>query len=285
MPAIAVNGIRLNVERVGEGPPLVLLHGFTGSTATWAPHLDAFSGHFSVIAVDLPGHGASDAPADPARYGMEQCVSDLLALFDRLEIARASLLGYSMGGRVALNLAIAAPERIRALVLECASPGIADPDERLARRRSDAALADMIEREGIEAFVDYWERLPLFASQAALPAAIRDRQRAQRLANTARGLATSLRRIGTGMMEPLHDRLGGIQSPVLLIAGERDEKYCRLGRSMAGAIPAARLVVVPDAGHAVHLEQPEAFHRHVLEFLESEGCHDPTDPPGFPGCL
>ncbi len=269
MPAIAVNGIRLNVQRAGEGPPLVLLHGFTGVGATWAPHLDAFAAYFSVIAVDLPGHGASDAPADPARYGMEQCVSDLLALFDRLEIARASLLGYSMGGRVALNLATAAPERIRALVLESASPGIADPEERLARRRSDAALADMIEREGIEAFVDYWERLSLFASQAALPAAIRDRQRAQRLANTARGLATSLRCIGTGMMEPLHDRLGEIRLPVLLIAGELDEKYCRLGESMAGAIPTARLVVVPDAGHAVHLEQPEAFHRHVLEFLYS----------------
>ncbi len=285
MPAIAVNGIRLNVQRAGEGPPLVLLHGFTGSAATWAPHLDAFTGHFSVIAVDLPGHGASDALPDPARYGMEQCVSDLLALFDRLEIARASLLGYSMGGRVALNLAIAAPERIRALVLESASPGIADLEERLARRRSDAALADMIEREGIEAFVDYWERLSLFVSQAALPASIRDRQRAQRLANSARGLATSLRCIGTGMMEPLHDRLGEVRLPVLLIAGGLDEKYCRLGKSMAGAIPTARLVVVPDAGHSVHLEQPEAFHRHVLEFLESEGCHGPTDPPGFPGCL
>ncbi len=285
MPAIAVNGIRLNLERVGAGPPLVLLHGFTGSAATWTPHLDAFAGHFSVIAVDLPGHGASDTPADPARSGMKQCVADLLALFDRLEIERVSLLGYSMGGRVALNLAIAAPERIRALVLESASPGIADLEERLARRRSDAALADMIEREGIEAFVDYWERLPLFASQAALPAATRDRQRAQRLANTARGLATSLRCIGTGMMAPLHDRLGEIQFPVLLIAGELDEKYFRLGQDIAGALPTARLVVVPDGGHATHLEQPEVFHRHVLEFLESEGGHDPTDPPGFPGCL
>lgn len=285
MPAIAVNRIRLNVERAGEGPPLVLLHGFTGSAATWVLHLDAFASHFSVVAVDLPGHGASDTLLDPARYGMEQCVADLLALFDRLEIARAALLGYSMGGRVALNLAIAAPERIRALVLESASPGIADPDERLARCRSDAALADMIEREGIEAFVDYWERLPLFASQAALPATIRDRQRAQRLANNTCGLANSLRSIGTGMMAPLHDRLGKIPFPVLLIAGELDEKFCRLGRDMAGAIPSARLVVVPEAGHVVHLEQPELFHRHVLEFLESEGCHDPTDPPGFPGCL
>lgn len=285
MPVIEANGIRLNVRRAGEGPPLVLLHGFTGSATTWTPHLDAFASRFLVIAVDLPGHGDSGVPSGPACYRMEQCVADLLALFDRLEIAQAVLLGYSMGGRVALNLAIAAPERIRALVLESTSSGIADPDERLARRRSDAALADMIEQKGIAAFVEYWERLPLFSSQAVLPVAIRNRERAQRLANNPHGLATSLRSIGTGMMAPLHDRLGEIQIPVFLIAGELDEKYCRLGRDMAGALPTARLVVVPDAGHAVHLEQPDTFRRLVLEFLESEGCHGPTDPPGFPGCL
>ena len=285
MPAIAVNGIRLNVQCAGEGPPLVLLHGFTGSIASWAPHLDALAGRFSVIAIDLPGHGESGVPADPGRYRMEQCVSDLLALFDRLNIAQAALLGYSMGGRVALNLAIAAPERIRALVRERTSPGIAHPGERLARQRSDAALAEMIEQEGIKAFVDYWERLPLFSSQAALPSAIRDRQRTQRLANNSRGLANSLRSIGAGVMEPCHDRLGEIQVPVLLITGELDQTYCRLGRAMAEAMATARLVVVPDAGHAAHLERPEMFHRHVLEFLESERCHDLTDPPGFPGCL
>jgi 2-succinyl-6-hydroxy-2,4-cyclohexadiene-1-carboxylate synthase len=284
MATIAVNAVRLNVQRAGEGPPLVLLHGFTGSIATWRSRLDTFAGQFSIVAVDLPGHGASDAP-DPARYGMEQCVADLLALLDRLEISRAALLGYSMGGRVALNLALGAPERVRALILESASLGIADPDERLARRRHDDALAAMIEQEGIEAFVDHWERLPLFASQAALPAAVRDRQRTKRLANSPRGLANSLRSIGAGMMEPLHDRLGEIQAPVLLMAGALDERYCRLGRTMAEAMPAAQLVVVPGVGHAIHLEQPEAFNRHVLEFLDREGCHDPTDPPGFPGCL
>ena len=125
----------------------------------------------------------------------------------------------------------------------------------------------MIEREGIEAFVDYWERLPLFASQAALPTTVLDRQRAQRLANSPRGLANNLRSIGAGMMEPLHDRLGEIQSPVLRMEGALDEKYCRLGRTMAETIPEARLVVVPGAGHAIHLEQPEAFSRHVLDFL------------------
>lgn len=284
MPSFVVNGIRLNVERAGEGPPLVLLHGFTGSATTWSPHLDAFACRFSVIAVDLPGHGKSDAP-ESADYRMKQCVADLLAVLDRLGIANAVLLGYSMGGRVALHLALVAPDRIRALILESTSPGIADLEERAARRRSDDALAAMIEREGIEAFVDYWEHLPLFASQSVLPAAIRGRLRSQRLANNPAGLANSLRSIGAGVMEPLHDRLGEIQAPVLLMTGVLDEKHYRLGRSMAEAIPTARLVVVPDAGHAVHLEQSEAFNRRVLEFLEREGCHDPTDPSGFPGRL
>ena len=269
MTRIAVNGVRLNVEVRGEGTALLLLHGFTGSAATWAPFLDAWPG-FTTIAVDLLGHGGSDSPLDPERYRMERCLEDLLALLDRLGIPLTAVLGYSMGGRVALRLALEAPERLWALILESASPGIEDPIERQQRLRSDAALAERVEREGIEAFVDYWETLPLFASQARLPLTVRQQLRRQRLANKPVGLAYSLRGMGAGVQEPVLNHLNGLRMPVLLLAGALDERYCALARRMAAALPCARLEVVPNAGHAVHLEQPAAFATAVREFLD--GC-------------
>jgi 2-succinyl-6-hydroxy-2,4-cyclohexadiene-1-carboxylate synthase len=174
-----------------------------------------------------------------------------------------------MGGRVALHLAAAAPARVRALVLESSSPGIADPTERAARIDADDALADAIERDGLAAFVERWERLPLFASQAVLPEVVLERQRAQRLRNDPRGLANSLRGMGAGRQEPLWHRLATLAAPTLLIAGELDAKYCAIARQMAAALPNARTAVVPNAGHAVHLEQANAFVRNVLEFLNS----------------
>lgn len=266
-----VNGIALNVEVAGAGRPLLLLHGFTGSTATWAPLGPAWARQSRTIAVDLIGHGRSDAPADPARYRMEHCVADLLAVLDTLGIERADVLGYSMGGRVALHLAAAAPARVSALVLESASPGLADPAERQARRAADAALAATIERDGVAAFVDRWARLPLFASQATLPADVRARLRAQRLQNSPVGLANSLLGMGAGRPAPLWDRLAALTCPTLLIAGALDQKYCDLARAMAAALPAARLAIVPEAGHAVHLERPAAFAEIVPAFLAAPG--------------
>lgn len=264
MPAVAVNGIRLNVEQAGSGPPLVLLHGFTGSAASWSGYIPAFAERFTTFAVDLIGHGRSDSPRDAARYRMERCVADLIALFDHLGIDQATVLGYSMGGRVALHLALAAPERVGRLILESASPGIADPTERGARIRADDALADAIEREGMAAFVDCWERLPLFASQEVLSADVRQRQRDQRMGNNPIGLANSLRGMGAGAMEPVVARLAEISMPTLLIAGELDAKYVELARMMERVMPNARAVIVPAAGHTVHLEQPETFSAAVL---------------------
>ena len=268
MTRIGVNGVHLNVEVSGEGPTLLLLHGFSGSAATWAPHVEAWRG-FATVAVDLLGHGASDCPADRRRYRMERCLEDLVALLDHLDVRRAAVLGYSMGGRVALRLALHAPERLWALVLESASPGIEDASEREARARSDADLAEVVEREGVEAFVVRWQALPLFASQARLPAAVREELRRQRLGNDSRGLAGSLRGMGAGRQEPVLARMGDIRKPVLVIAGALDDKYCGLARRMAAALPCARTEIVPDAGHAVHLERPEAFAGAVRGFLES----------------
>ncbi len=264
---VMLNGVTYRVRVTGAGTPLLLLHGFTGTGATWEPFLPVLAGRYRTIAPDLLGHGETDAPGDPQRYRMERCAADLLALLDILGAARCHVVGYSMGGRVALHLALAAPERVRALVLVGASPGIADPVERAARIRQDEALADFIEREGTAAFVARWEPLPLFATQARLPEEVRARIRAQRLTQRPEGLANSLRGMGAGAQEPLVERLGELTMPCLLLAGELDDKYRGLVREMADRIPYAETAIVPGAGHAVHVEQPEAFAAHVTAFL------------------
>ena len=270
MSRVEVNGIALNVEQWGDGRPLLCLHGFTGSASTWASFAGAWPG-WRIVAVDLIGHGASDAPADPARYAMERAVDDLTAALNVVGIQRVAVLGYSMGGRVALHLALLAPERVEALILEGASPGIDDPAERAARARSDEELAAFIEREGVETFVDRWESLPLFATQRSLPADALARQRAQRVANRPEGLANSLRWMGAAAQRPLWGRLGEIRVPALVIAGALDGKYRALAREMARSIPDATAVIIPGAGHAPHLERPGDFARVVGAFLEARG--------------
>lgn len=262
-----MNGAQYYVEQAGDGPPLLLLHGFTGAVGAWTPHAAAWASQFRTIAVDLLGHGASDAPADSARYSMERTVADLTALLDALGLPRAFVLGYSMGGRVALHFAAAQPARVAGLVLESASPGLRSAAERAARVASDEELAVFVEREGVAAFVARWEALPLWASQARLPDATRAASRAARLRNSARGLANSLRGLGTGAQAPLHDRLHDIAMPTLLIAGALDPKYAAIAGDMAARLPDARTAIVPEAGHAAHLEQPAAFDRVVAAFL------------------
>lgn len=261
------DGLTLSVTRAGHGEPLLLLHGFTGSAETWAPLTRAIGDGIETIAVDLPGHGRSSAPDDPSRYALARTADDLVRVLDALGIARTAVLGYSMGGRVALRMALRHRDRVSALVLESASPGIADPDERIARVRADGELADAIERDGVEAFVARWERLPLWASQGALPAAVRARLRAQRLRNRASGLANSLRGAGAGADPDVRAELGTLRIPIVLIAGALDTKYVALARAMAADIPIAQAEIVPEAGHAVHLERPEAFAGIVAGFL------------------
>jgi 2-succinyl-6-hydroxy-2,4-cyclohexadiene-1-carboxylate synthase len=280
--------LTLNVERFGARsagagtPPLVLLHGFTGNAETWAAFADSIGKARPLVAIDLPGHGGSACPADPAAYGAERTVEAILAVLERLDVGPFALLGYSLGGRVALHLALAAPERLVSLILESASPGIVDPAERAARRQSDEALARLLDQQGIEAFVDRWERVPIFASQASLPTEVRARHRAQRLKNDPRGLAGSLCGIGAGVPVPVRARLGELTMPTLLIVGSLDTRYVALGAEMAAALPAARLQIVPDAGHAVHLEAPEAFARLVLAHLAASPPPAPTPVASHP---
>lgn len=257
--------------------PILLLHGFTGTGDGWRRLTAALAGHLDVVTVDLPGHGRSTAPADSGRYAFGRLADDLAAVLDAVGAARAIVLGYSMGGRAALKLALHHPDRVAALVLESTSPGIADPAQRAARRESDHHLAHRLEREGITPFVDHWERLPLWASQSALDEWTRGELRAQRLMQSPAGLANCLRGAGQGLDPPVTDRLAELRFPVLLVAGALDAGYVALARMMAARLPDARLEIVPDAGHAVHLERPAQYADVVKRFLAQHSFIRPGD--------
>ncbi len=263
IPELVIAGGRpWAVRERGTGAPLLVLHGFTGSGATWDDF--AVPGR-RVIAPDLPGHGGTP-PDGPS---VEAAADGLAALLRRLDAAPASVLGYSLGARVALRLAITQPTVVARLVLEAPSAGIADPAARAARRASDETRAAALELDGLAAFVAAWEREPVLAGIGALPAPAAARVRAIRLGHEPAGLAASLRASGQGAMEPLHGRLAEIVAPVLVIVGANDPARAR-AETVAAGIAGARLVVVPGAGHAPHLETPGVFRSAVLEFLQED---------------
>lgn len=229
-----------------DRPAIVLLHGFTNTSASWAGVVARLGQRYRAIAPDIRGHGAA-TEARPIGFG--ECVADVAAL----EPGGFELAGYSLGARLALHVALGHPQRVTRLVLVSGTPGIADDVERAARRDADEQLAARIESMSIEAFADRWAANPLFKRQAPEVAAA---AREDRLRNTPAGLAAALRGLGTGVMAPLWSRLGELRMPVTLIAGERDTKFRKLAERMAAALPDARLAIVPAAGHAVHLEAP-----------------------------
>lgn len=267
MSGMVVDGLRWEVRARGSGRALLLLHGFTGRGTAWGSHARILARAFRLITVDLPGHGRT-ARADPDRLTVERTADDLAAILHRVGAVPADVLGYSLGARIALRLAIAHPSMVRRLVLESPSAGLPSAAERAARRRADEALAARIERDGIAAFVDEWERQPIFASHASLAPARAGRLRAMRLANDPRGLAASLRGAGQGAMEPLFDRLAAIDVPTLVISGALDERGSSRAAEVARRIPGARLKTFAHAGHTPHEEQFGSFRHLVLDFLQ-----------------
>jgi 2-succinyl-6-hydroxy-2,4-cyclohexadiene-1-carboxylate synthase len=228
---------------------MVLVHGFTQTGASWRHVVDRLAPRHTVVTVDAPGHGGSTGVEADLTLGAE--------LLGRAG-GPATYVGYSMGGRLALRLAIDRPDLVRSLVLIGATAGIDDPEERARRRRSDEALADRIEAIGVARFLDEWLAQDLFSG---LPDDPDERQ--ARLTNTAAGLASSLRLAGTGTMDPpWWDELSGIAAPTLVLAGEHDRKFTVLGARLAEAIGAdAEFEAVPGAGHAAHLHAPERVSR------------------------
>ncbi|MGN1401196.1 MAG: 2-succinyl-6-hydroxy-2,4-cyclohexadiene-1-carboxylate synthase [Bacillus sp. (in: firmicutes)] len=265
---IDCNGVSYYVKIKGEGEPLVLLHGFTGSHETWDTFADRHSDSYMCIMPDLLGHGKTCCPGDENRYRIEQAADDLYCLLKELKIGQANILGYSMGGRLALSYSVRYPETVKRLILESSSPGLKTEEERLSRTIQDSHLASQILKDGIIAFVDYWERIPLFRSQERLPEKMQRKIRCQRLMNSEIGLANSLLGMGTGMQPSYWDALNMIDCPVLLISGGADQKFCRIAEEMQKDLADCTLIKFEEAGHAIHVEDYEKFDRIVSEFVE-----------------
>ncbi len=246
---------------------MLALHGFTGNMGQWEPFAAVAEKEYRVVTVDLPGHGGSDAPEALALYDIDHTIRALGEVLDKLDITRVHWLGYSLGGRIAIGAAAGLPQRTLSLTAIGASPGLATEAERAARRESDEKLAWKLEMEGIAAFVEYWEALPLWKSQARLSGTARRALHEQRLTNNPVGLANSLRGIGVGSQPDFRPGLASLRAPALFVAGAEDEKYAAIAREMGDLVAGSRVEIVPESGHAVHLEQPQCFQNAVWEFL------------------
>jgi 2-succinyl-6-hydroxy-2,4-cyclohexadiene-1-carboxylate synthase len=236
----------LHAERRGAGPPLVLVHGFTQTGRCWGPEADALAVDHEVVLVDAPGHGGSADVIAGLRTG-GRLIAD--------QGGEATYLGYSMGARFCLHIALTNPELVRGLVLLGGTAGIEDPVEREQRRQQDLGTADRLQRDGLERFLDDWLAQPLFAGLPPERAF-----RSERLQNTVDGLCSSLEQAGTGSQDPSWHKLHRLTMPVLVLAGSEDGKFAALAERMAREIGGnAELALVEGAGHAAHLEQPDRF--------------------------
>ena len=256
MPELELPDVRLHYTQEGAGPALTLLHGFTQSLDSWRELMDQLPPAWRIVRLDLRGHGRSRTAAG-APHTLEACAADVEELWRHLGITRSHLAGYSMGGRLALHIAATRPGRLLSLVTIGAHAGL-PPAERRRRRVEDIRLAAEIEAEGIEAFVDRWSRRALFAGQSRRGPEFEAALRAQRLANEPEGLAAALRGMGAAEMEPLWRRLHLVGCPALFIAGAEDSAYAKHAQRLAAAVPKGTALLVEGAGHAAHLEQPQA---------------------------
>ncbi len=286
----------MELHRVRTGqrgrPAVVLLHGFLGSHADWHDLMNFFASRFDVVAVDLPGHGKSiddlfeaprsdhatidkvgrgDSPSRCSdtsatsmnRHSMPGAAQAVLQCMDAESIETATIVGYSMGGRLALYLAMHAPERCQKVVMESSSPGLLMPNQAAARVRADEAWARRFETEPLSDVLTDWYAQPIF-STLTNQSEIVEKMMQQRLQNEGRAVARSLRGMSVGAQTPLWDRLSELQRDVWVVTGERDAKYRQVAAEMMKRSPRIRSVCVPDAGHNAHAERPNAYQR-VLE--------------------
>ncbi|HEO8420107.1 2-succinyl-6-hydroxy-2,4-cyclohexadiene-1-carboxylate synthase [Niallia sp. FSL W8-0635] len=266
---IQIKNVNYHITINGEGEPLLLLHGFTGDSGTWLPFIPVWKKNYKVITVDIVGHGKTDSPEDVADFSMKESMDHLKEIIDSFRISPVHLLGYSMGGRLALAYCIEYPETVKKLILESASPGLKTEEEQRQRRIQDEKLGDSILEQGIINFVDKWEKIPLFKSQERLDSTVKQTIRNQRLANNPIGLANSLKGMGTGAQSSYWSQISKIKTDTLLLTGELDPKFNQIAEEMVKSNKKMRHLNVNDAGHAIHVEKPEIFGTIVMEFLRS----------------
>lgn len=264
-----IDGISYHMDIVGDGFPLVLLHGFTGDSTTWRPFFSQWSKEHRLIAIDIIGHGKTDSLNDLNRYDIVSVTHDIKQILEHLEIEKAHFLGYSMGGRLALSFAVQYPQYIHKLVLESSSPGLVTEQERENRRIQDHKLSGFIRENGIDSFVEYWSNIPLFSTQKNLPVHRQKEIKEQRLQNSVTGLCNSLIGMGTGAQPSWWQYLSEIEADTLLLTGALDQKFCLIAEKMKKEINHVRWITVEECGHAIHVEKTEKFGTIVNRFLSN----------------
>lgn len=251
-----------------ELPMVVFLHGFAGSADDWKPIMERGAGVFESYAINLPGHGGSLHLEDSDAYTFTGAARVVAESIQQVANAPVHLVGYSMGGRLAVYVALQWPTLLASLFVESSSAGLCDPDGREQRLRADAKLANRIRTKPLNEFLLEWYSQPLFAS---LSNEQRETVISARLRNDAMELARSMEGLSVGAQPPLWDRLQDITVPATFISGAMDAKYTGLSGRMAGLCRDGQSVIVENAGHNVHVEQPNAFVRCIEEHLENFG--------------
>ncbi len=253
-----------------QGAPVILyLHGFLGCREDWDEIIKLLGDDFSHLRLDLPGHRMSLSAIPAECYPMPRCAELVIDVLDRRHLDKCHLLGYSMGGRLGLNLLTNYPERFSTAVIESASPGLRTEAERIARRRQDQQVLDRLEKQPFDEFLQEWYSQPLFRTMSKSGprfAALLERRRQHDPA----ALALSLKQMGTGAQPPLWNQLMQVNNAVLFIAGDKDAKFQALANRMAGLCPAGQTAIIPGAGHNVHFERPEEFCSEVRRFLSRD---------------
>lgn len=250
MPSIERDGVRIYYEAAGQGPPVLLSHGYSATSRMWRGQVEALKDRYRIITWDLRGHGQSDSPAEQARYSEAETVADMAAILDAEGIDRAVIGGLSLGGYMSLAFHLAHPARVRALMLFDTGPGYRNPAGREAWNRTAEARAVAFETRGLEAL------------GSGAEVRIAQHRSAEGLARAARGM---LAQFDSRVIESLES----IRVPTLVLVGENDQPFLSATDYMAARIPGARKVVIPGAGHAANIDQPDAFNRAVEDFLAS----------------
>jgi len=270
---ISVNKIQLSIDydeskKALNLLPVFLLHGFTGMGSDWDFLTGKLPAECFPISVDIIGHGKSDSPAEKKYYSEENLVEQLHKVVQYFKFEQNILLGYSLGGRIALSYALKYPENIRGLILESSSPGISNSEERKTRLKNDRKLAENINKIGIEAFIENWLNQPFFNSLKNLGKQRMHRLYEQRILNNSVGISNILTEFSQGRMLPKWKLLEKLAIPMLLISGELDKKYCEINKRMCEKAGNAQVEIVKNCGHNVHLEKEEEFINLVNSFLK-----------------
>lgn len=266
-----VNGVKLNLESLREIDKskdyILFLHGFTGCAEDWFPVFEQIPDKYNCLALDIIGHGKSDAPGSSMHYSIDSIMSQIKYVKDHLTQNKIFLLGYSMGGRIALTYASMYPEDVKGLILEASSAGIKNDEERQKRYEEDLKLAEFIETHTMEEFIEMWHDQEIFNTQRRFSNDKLKKIKKKKASGSKTGYANILKGFSTGIMPPVHDKLKKIPLKVLLITDELDTKFTGINARLAKRFFKAKHKIVRNSGHNTHLEEPKRFIEIVLNYL------------------